>query len=57
MGPLVQGRRVDTPTSTLRRTRYPPMTDEQFNQIMLLGYLIFLALLTGVIVEMARVWR
>jgi len=32
------------------------MTDEQFNQIMLLGYLIFLALLTGVIVEIARVW-
>ena len=32
------------------------MTDEQFNRVMLLGYLTFLALLTGVIVEIARVW-
>ena len=32
------------------------MTDEQFNQLMLLGYLLFLALLTGVIVELARVF-
>ena len=32
------------------------MTDEQFNQVMLLGYLIFLALLFGVLVEIARVW-
>ena len=32
------------------------MTDEQFNQAMLVGYLIFLTLLFGVIVEFARVW-